>query len=118
MPITTLSSHEVNQDLGWAEQAVRNGPVFITDHGRTTLVLLSGEEYGLLTNKAKSIGDLLSCPEAAEIEFDPSKMNLHLRPAEGLELVDLISWPESADIDLEGAIGPREMAEFRPLDLG
>jgi prevent-host-death family protein len=82
MAITTLSSQEVNQDLGWAERAVRNGPVFITDRGRTTLVLLSAEEYGLLANKRMSIGELLSCPEAAEIDFDPPKMDLVLRPAE------------------------------------
>ena len=70
MPITTLSSREFNQDAGRAKRAARNGPVFITDRGRPALVLLSIKEYQQITNKGKSILDLLAMPEMAEIDVD------------------------------------------------
>ena len=41
MSITTLSSRELNQDIGRAKRAARNGPVIITDRGRPVHVLLS-----------------------------------------------------------------------------
>jgi prevent-host-death family protein len=82
MSITTLSSREFNQDRGRAKKAAKNGPVFITNRGRPALVLLSIEEYSRIAQKQPSIGDLLSCPEAAEIEFDPPRMNLELRPVD------------------------------------
>ena len=34
MPVTTLSSREVNQDLGRAKRASQSGPVIITDRER------------------------------------------------------------------------------------
>lgn len=44
------------------------GPVFIPDRGRPAHVLLSIEEYQRLTRTGK-ITDLLSMPEAAEVEL-------------------------------------------------
>lgn len=38
MTITTLSSRELNQDVTRAKKATCNGPVFITDRGKTTHV--------------------------------------------------------------------------------
>ena len=64
MAITTLSSREFNQDTGRAKRAARKGPVFITDRGRPAHVLLSIKEYQKITNKRKSILDLLAMPEA------------------------------------------------------
>jgi hypothetical protein len=37
-------------------------------------VLLSIKEYQEITSKGKSILDLLTMPEAAEIEFEPPRM--------------------------------------------
>ena len=34
MTITTLTSRELNHDLGRAKRAARTGPVFITDRGK------------------------------------------------------------------------------------
>ncbi len=82
MPITTLSSREFHQDSGRAKRAAKTGPVFITDRGRPALVILSIEEYSRLTEKQPSIGDLLSNPEAAEIEIDFPKMNFVPRPVD------------------------------------
>jgi prevent-host-death family protein len=70
MAITTLSSREFNQDTARAKRAARKGPVFITDRGRPAHVLLTVEQYQKITNKGKSILDLLAMPEMAEIDVD------------------------------------------------
>ncbi|HVI07715.1 MAG TPA: type II toxin-antitoxin system Phd/YefM family antitoxin [Candidatus Binatia bacterium] len=84
MPITKFSSREFNQRTSEAKKAARKGPVFITDRGRPSHVLLTAEEYRKITGGQKSISDLLAMPEASEIHFDPprSRGNLH-------KLVDL-----------------------------
>jgi len=74
MAITTLSSREFNQDTGRAKRAARKGPVFITDRGRPAHVLLSIDEYQKITNKRKSIVELLAMPGVAEIEFEPPRL--------------------------------------------
>ncbi len=70
MAITTLSSREFNQDTAKAKRTARNGPVFITDRGRPAHVLLSIKEYKQITNRGKSILDLLYMPEMAEVDPD------------------------------------------------
>jgi prevent-host-death family protein len=79
MAITKLSSREFNQDASRAKRAARRGPVFITDRGRPSHVLLTVEEYQKITGGQKSIVDLLAMPEAAEIAFEPPRLtdNLH-----------------------------------------
>lgn len=74
MAITKLSSREFNQDTGKAKRAAKKGPVFITDRGRPSHVLLSAEEYERITGSHKSIVDLLAMPEAADIEFEPPRL--------------------------------------------
>src|SRR2546430_14190336 len=83
MATTKLSSREFNQDTSRAKRAAKRGPVFITDRGRPSHVLLTVEEYQKLTEGQKSIVDLLGMPQAAEIEFEPPRMkgNLH-QPAD------------------------------------
>lgn len=70
MAITKLSSREFNQDTSRAKRAAKRGPVFITDRGRPSHVLLTAEEYQRITGGQKSIADSLAMPEAAEIEFE------------------------------------------------
>lgn len=82
MAITTLSSREFNQDTSRAKKASSRGPVFITDRGKPAHVLLSMEEYKRLSGKPRSILDTLSMPGLADIEFDPPKLDIQLRPAE------------------------------------
>jgi prevent-host-death family protein len=74
MPITKLSSREFNQDTGKAKRAAKKGPVFITDRGNPSHVLLTAEEYARITGGEKNIADLLAMPEAAGIEFEPPRM--------------------------------------------
>jgi PHD/YefM family antitoxin component YafN of YafNO toxin-antitoxin module len=72
MAITTLSSREFNQNASAAKKAAENGPVFITDRGRTAHVLLTITEYQKITHTGKSILDLLAMPEGVDIceDFD------------------------------------------------
>jgi prevent-host-death family protein len=83
MTIATLSSREFNQGTGRAKRAAKRGPVFITDRGRPTHVLLTIEEYRRITNKQENILELLAMPDAAEVEFEPARLSgsLH-RPAD------------------------------------
>lgn len=78
MAITTLSSREFNQDTSRAKKAARKGPVFITDRGRPAHVLLTIEEYQKISARQENILDLLSMPEAGEIDFDPPKLGNEL----------------------------------------
>lgn len=83
MAATKLSSREFNQDTSRAKRAAKRGPVFITDRGRPTHVLLTFEEYQKLTEGQKSIVDLSGMPQFAEVEFELPRMkgNLH-QPAD------------------------------------
>ena len=74
-----LTSREFNQDTSRAKRAAKRGPVFITDRGRPSHVLLTVEEYQKLTEGQESIVELLTMPGAAEVEFEPPRIkgNLH-----------------------------------------
>lgn len=74
MTITTLSSRQFNQDIGKAKRAARTGPVFITDRGNPSHVLLSVEQYRQLIGKKENILDLLAMPALADIDFDPPRL--------------------------------------------
>jgi prevent-host-death family protein len=79
---TTLSSRELNQDLGRAKKAALDGPVVITDRGRPAHVLLSYADYQRLTDKPRTLLQALSMPgmDGTEgIAFDPPGLRLGLR---------------------------------------
>jgi prevent-host-death family protein len=84
MAITRLSSREFNQDTSRAKRAAKRGPVFITDRGRPSHVLLSVEDYERLAHgQNKSIGDLLAMPAAAGVPFEPPHLTGDLqKPAD------------------------------------
>lgn len=73
MTIITLSSREFNQDVSGAKKAAKKGPVFITDRGRPTHVLLTIEEYQKLKGDHTSIIDLLAMTGSADVEFEPGR---------------------------------------------
>jgi prevent-host-death family protein len=83
MSITTISSREFNQDVSRVKRAASNGPVFITDRGHPSHVLLTIEDYQRITDKKESIVDLLAMPDAANIDFEPARINNRLyKPAD------------------------------------
>jgi prevent-host-death family protein len=83
MSVSTISSREFNQDVSKVKRAAANGPVFITDRGKPSHVLLSIEDYQQITGKQASIVELLAMPEAADIDFTAPKLSTDLfKPAE------------------------------------
>ncbi|MGA7339440.1 MAG: type II toxin-antitoxin system Phd/YefM family antitoxin [Terracidiphilus sp.] len=74
MAITTFSSREFNQDTSRAKRAAKKGPVFITDRGKPSHVLLSIEEYRAMRGKRKSLAESLAMPNAELVEFDPPRL--------------------------------------------
>jgi len=80
MQITTISSRELNQDIGFAKKAAQIGPVFITDRGKPAHVLLKIADYKKLTTKNKSLAEVLSMPKNSnQIDFQAEKMNISLQ---------------------------------------
>jgi prevent-host-death family protein len=83
---TTYTSREFNQQVGNAKKAAEFGPVFITDRGKRTHVLLSIAEYRRLTGTqgGKTLFEALYCPELAGIDedFEFPKIDGPFRPAE------------------------------------
>lgn len=70
-----FTSREFNQDLARAKRAARKEPVIISDRGKPAHVLLSYQDYQRLGGRRSSIGDLLSNPEVAVVEFDPPRLD-------------------------------------------
>ena len=67
--MSTLTSRELNQDIGRAKREAAEGPVFITDRGKPSHVLLSIEDYRRLSGTSQTIAELLALPgmESAEL---------------------------------------------------
>jgi prevent-host-death family protein len=63
----TLSSREFNQDVSQAKRAARVEPVFITDRGRPTHVLMSFETFRQLTGQVENVVDLLAMSDGVEV---------------------------------------------------
>lgn len=82
MTITTFSSREFNQDTSGAKKAAKRGPVFITDRGRPSYVLLTVEDYQKLTRSDADIADLLALPGVEDIDFEPPQLSDVSRPAD------------------------------------
>lgn len=72
--MSTLSSREFNQDTGRAKKEALNGPVYITDRGKPSHVLLSYHAYKAMTAKKVSIGEMLSMEGVEDIEFTAGKL--------------------------------------------
>lgn len=69
--MTTISSRDFNQDVGKAKRLARQEPVFITDRGRPSHVLMSFEAFRQISGQTESIIDLLAMPETSEAELEP-----------------------------------------------
>lgn len=57
-----ISSRDFNQDVGQAKRAARFEPVFVTDRGKPTHVLMSIEAFRQLSGETENIVDLLAMP--------------------------------------------------------
>jgi len=83
MTTKKLTSREFNQDTGGAKRASQDGPVYITDRGRPSHVLLTFADYQRLAANRPSIIDLLAQPKGIEdVEFHTPVTNDTAKPAE------------------------------------
>ena len=81
MSITTLSGREFNQDVSKAKRAANDGPVFVTDRGRPSHVLLTYQEYQRLSGTGISLLEALAADD--DIDFDPPRLRTEiLRPVD------------------------------------
>jgi prevent-host-death family protein len=65
-----FSSRDFNQDISQAKRVAKLEPVFVTDRGRPTHVLMSIEAYRQLTGQTETLVDLLAMPGLGEVDFD------------------------------------------------
>jgi prevent-host-death family protein len=79
---TKLSSREFNQDTAGAKRAAEGGPVYITDRGRPSHVLMTFDDYRRLAGHQPSIVDLLGLPVGVgDVEFDIPALREPAEPA-------------------------------------
>ncbi len=76
MPITTLSSRELNHDVSSAKKAAQNGPVVITDRGKPSHVLMTYDEFRRLNGKRRSLTQALALPGLSDIDFDAPRVEI------------------------------------------
>ena len=67
-----VSSREFNQDVSAAKRLARLEPVFVTDRGRPTHVLMSIQAFRQMSGQRESIVDLLAMPGAGDAEPGPA----------------------------------------------
>lgn len=63
-----ITSRELNQDVSSAKRFARAEPVFVTDRGKPTHVLLSIDAFRQLTGHSETMVDLLAMPDAVDLE--------------------------------------------------
>ncbi len=66
MAATKLTSRDFNRDTGGAKRAAMDGPVYITDRGQPSHVLLTFADYQRLAGNQASIIELMSEPLGVE----------------------------------------------------
>jgi len=76
MGVHTVSSRELNQDVGRAKRAAKDGPVVITDRGQPSYVLLSWSDYRRLSGGPRNLAQVLAAPGLSDITFEPEKSGL------------------------------------------
>lgn len=69
-----FTARRFNQEIAAAKRAAEDGPVYVTDRGRPSHVLLTFDEYARLVGDDGASGDLLSVlgsdAEAAAVDLD------------------------------------------------
>ena len=76
MVVHTVSSRELNQDVGRAKRVAEEGPVAITDRCKPSHVMLSWAEYRHLSGGPHNLAAVLAAPALSDIPFEPKKSGL------------------------------------------
>ncbi len=61
-----VTSREFNQDVSQAKRAARIEPVFVTDRGKPTHVLMSIDNFRQLTGHSETVVDMLAMAGAPD----------------------------------------------------
>jgi prevent-host-death family protein len=69
--VKVLTSRQFNQDVSAAKRIARDEPVFVTDRGRPTHVLMSIESFRSISGRRDSIVDLLAMPDPPPVDDAP-----------------------------------------------
>ncbi len=77
MTITTVTSRELNQDISKVKKVCEVGPVYVTNRGEPTHVIMTFEEYQKLIGNHENIVELLTMDDV-DIEFEPPKLKNNL----------------------------------------
>src|SRR3546814_16767674 len=82
MGMTTISSRDFNQGASRAKKAARNGPVYITERGKPTHVLMTIEDFHRRQGKKPRslLAALAKTDEAGNFDFEPAKLNRIPKP--------------------------------------
>lgn len=80
---STFTSREFNHETGRAKKAAASGPVYVTDRGKPSFVLLSYDQYrDLLGDTSLLVETLCRTPDAGEIDFEPPRRRDAAAPAD------------------------------------
>jgi len=82
MSVVTFTSRQFNQSASEAKKASLDGPVFITDRGQPSHVLLSIEEYRKLAGGMITLADALAQHDAPDVEFEAPRVGGLYRTAD------------------------------------
>jgi prevent-host-death family protein len=67
--VKVVSSRDFNQDVSRAKRDARIEPVFITDRGRPTHVLMSIDAFRRMAGQSESIADLLAMSDHLDVDI-------------------------------------------------
>lgn len=68
--MSVVSARTFNQSPSAVKRMAMGGPVFVTERGRTALVVLSVEEYERITTH-RTTHDTLAMDDDVEVELEP-----------------------------------------------
>jgi hypothetical protein len=75
-----LSSNSFSNDPDAARMAANHGPVFITERGLPTHVLLNIADYQKLLGQTGNVTALLSMSSVVDVDWTPTNVVLSSRP--------------------------------------
>ncbi len=68
-----LTSREFNQDVSAAKRFARTEPVFVTDRGKPTHVLMSIASFRAFSGERESIVDALAAATPFDVDLQPGR---------------------------------------------
>lgn len=90
---TIITSRESSRDVSAAKRAAEHGPVTVTDHGRSSHVLLTAEEFERLAGKQELMGSRLWDGQDPGITVDLPERRVE--PEREIERCNTFSTPTS-----------------------